>query len=392
MEACTPQNTEPAIIDGVVATDALPLAWLALNRLTDCGSVTQEKLLLQCDGMAGVLSASWNQLAACLSDAAVRDWLAFRDGVAGSHLRNQAVKDYEAALQHGMQLVTRDDPSYPPLLSEIHGAPSVLYVKGNVQALRAPSLAVVGSRQASATGLALANEFAEALGRQGMAITSGLALGVDGAAHRGALRVGAVTVAVVATGLNEVYPRRHSALAADIVAAGGALVSEMPPGTPPAAQHFPRRNRIISGLSVGTLVVEAHVRSGSLITARYALEQGREVFAIPGSVRSPHHRGCHHLIRQGATLVETVNDIEEQLDGLLAFACSDAHSVLPAVPDTADWSEEMKQVYPCLDDVPVNLDELALRSGLSVMLLSAALLDLELSGVVVQQHGCYTRH
>lgn len=381
----------PSSEKGVICHDEQRLAWLALNRLTDCGSVTQEKLLSACGGMEALLATSMDGLVSCLPETSAREWLAFCGGASQSRLRQQAHKDLDRALQCGLHLITREDALYPALLSEIHGAPSVLYVQGNVQALHVPSLAIVGSRQASAGGLGLAGEFADMLGQQGMSIVSGLALGIDGAAHRGALRAGAVTVAVVATGLDEVYPRRHTALAADIVAAGGALVSEMPPGTPPAAQQFPRRNRIISGLSVGTLVVEAHVRSGSLITARYALEQGREVFAIPGSVRAQQHRGCHALIRQGATLVETVTDIEEQLGGLLAFTQNEARKTQGLVRDESGWSKEASLVYRCVDDAPANLDALAARSGLSVAVLSAALLDLELSGAVVQQHGCFTR-
>ncbi len=214
--------------------------------------------------------------------------------------------------------MTWDSAAYPALLASIPDPPLALFVEGDADVLALPQLAVVGSRNPTAHGRDTAVQFAAHLARSGLAITSGLALGIDAASHRGALQAGGRTVAVLGCGLDTIYPRENEPLAAAITAGGGALVADLPTGTAPLKQHFPRRNRIISGLSVGTLVVEAALRSGSLITARLAGEQGREVFAIPGSIHNPLARGCHRLIRQGAKLVEDADDIFVELGALLA--------------------------------------------------------------------------
>ncbi|HLB57464.1 MAG TPA: DNA-processing protein DprA, partial [Gammaproteobacteria bacterium] len=213
------------------------------------------------------------------------------------------------------EIISLVDPRYPRLLREIPDAPSLLYVRGDVNLLSQSQLAIVGSRNPTAVGNQMAEDFAYSLTKAGLVVTSGLALGIDAASHRGALRATGKTIAVFGTGLKHIYPRSHRSLAEDI-AEQGALVSEFPPDESPKAKNFPRRNRIISGLSIGVLVVEAVLRSGSLITARYAVEQGRDVFAIPGSIHNPLARGCHALIRQGAKLVETAEDIVEELDAL----------------------------------------------------------------------------
>ena len=215
-------------------------------------------------------------------------------------------------------LLTPADAGYPQLLREISRPPAQLFVRGNVAALALPQLAIVGSRSATPGGTETAHAFARHLAARGFCITSGLAEGIDAAAHQGALAAGGRTLAVCGTGPDIVYPRQHERLADEIVAAGGAIVAEFAPGTPVLRSNFPRRNRLISGLSVGTLVIEAGIRSGALITARHALEQGREVFAIPGSIHNPVARGCHHLIRHGAKLVETAADIVDELGSLLA--------------------------------------------------------------------------
>jgi DNA processing protein len=207
------------------------------------------------------------------------------------------------------RLVTWGSPDYPPLLKGITDAPLVLFVEGAAEALSLPQLAIVGSRSATLPGRDTAAQFARHVVAAGFAVTSGLALGIDAASHRGALQAGGVTVAVLGCGLDQVYPGANTGLAREIAARGGALVSDLPTGVAPLPQHFPRRNRIISGLSLGTLVVEAALQSGSLITARLAGDQGREVFAVPGSIHNPMARGCHRLIRQGAKLVETADDI-----------------------------------------------------------------------------------
>lgn len=367
------------------------LPWLALNRLPELGAVSQRKLLEQTGGMQGLLTASPAALRGILKPDATTLWMDFCDEKPGGILRQQALSDFERVVQAGAIVLHAEHENYPALLSQTHSAPTLLYVRGNADCLHLPQLALVGSRNASASGLELAREFASALAQHGLAITSGLALGIDGAAHNGALQVQGKTLAVIATGIDEIYPQRHRKLAEEIVASGGAIVTEFAPQTAPVAQNFPRRNRIISGMSLGTLVIEASLQSGSLITARYAMEQGREVFALPGSVRSVFHRGCHALIRQGAKLVETTQDIVDELGGLLAFKQRECAAVETLHSKHNDLSEEAVRVFRLLDYMPVTLDVLLERCRLSVDVLSAALLDLELEGVIVQQHGFYSR-
>lgn len=307
----------------------------------------------------------------------------YRDAMSTCHA--QARAQFDALRADGIQVLTLSDGDYPALLREIARPPLLIYVRGNADALALPQIAVVGSRQSSPAGAATAAEFAKLLAASGFAITSGLALGIDGAAHRGALATG-VTIAVLGTGLDRVYPRQHQALVEEILAAGGALVSEFPPGTPPRAENFPRRNRVISGLSLGVLVVEAALRSGSLITARLAMEQGREVFAIPGSIHNPQARGCHQLLREGATLVETAADIVAQLGGLLAYKEQEA-SAAP-IPS---FSAEEDSVLQQLGFDPLDLDTLVARTGMAASRLSRVLVGLELRGAVSGHNGRFSR-
>ncbi len=290
------------------------------------------------------------------------------------------------------QLLTLGDPDYPAELLQIEDPPLLLHLEGDPAALRHPlRLAMVGSRNPTAQGADHARQFARALAEAGACIVSGLALGIDGAAHEGALEAGGCTVAVVGTGLDQVYPKKHQALAQRI-AAQGALISEYLLGTPPLAANFPKRNRIISGLSQGVLVVEAALQSGSLITARQAAEQGREVFAIPGSIHSPQSRGCHALIRQGAKLVESAADILEELRDQLP----------PAAPGqeqepngTAEQQGAAQVKDPLPDDAllrvlgfePCGLDALQARCGLDLPTLQARLLELEFDGWVARLPG-----
>ena len=281
-------------------------------------------------------------------------------------------------------VLTLGDPAYPPLLLQTADPPLLLYLQGRPDLLAAPSVAVVGSRNPTAQGTDNARDFARALSQAGLAVVSGLALGIDGAAHEGALAAAsgpgrAGTIAVVGTGLDIAYPSRHRSLAQRI-AESGTLVSEYAPGTPPIAANFPQRNRIIAGLSLGTLVVEAALRSGSLITARMALEAGREVFAIPGSIHSPQSKGCHALIQQGAKLVQTADDIIEELRGPRQAALS----------ATAATDEDDAPADPLLEALghdPVTLDALQARTGWPTAELSARLLDLELDGQVARLPG-----
>ncbi len=293
------------------------------------------------------------------------------------YLRAERMRAY--AEQQRLHVLTLSDPVYPELLRQIPDPPALVWVRGDPEALCLPQLALVGSRKASREGARLAYEFAAALSSAGVVPVSGLALGIDAAAHRACVERPAPTVAVVGTGLDQVYPRRHQALAAAIVEQGGAIVSEYPPGTAPLPGNFPKRNRIISGLAVGTLVVEAALRSGSLITARQALEQGREVFAIPGSIHNPFSRGCHALIREGATLVEQVDQIIEHLGPLLG-------SLLPAEEIArADTSPSSAAPHPLLQRIPFDslwLDQLAAELDLPVAELQSELMLLELDGYI----------
>lgn len=288
----------------------------------------------------------------------------------------------------GHALLTPADPGYPASVRAIPDAPVVLFVAGDTAALAAPQLAIVGSRASSPAGREIASGFARRLSGAGLVITSGLAAGIDAAAHRGALAAGGRTVAVCGTGLDQTYPAGHATLAADI-ARRGALVSEFPPGTPPRREHFPRRNRLISGLALGVLVVEAAHRSGSLITARLAAEQGREVFAVPGSIDNPLARGCHRLIRDGARLVETP---EEVLEGLQVdlFRCVPPGPELPSagVPDSAGrLDRDCKILLNACGFGPVDPDSLVARTGFSPSAVASMLLMLELRGEVESSAG-----
>lgn len=278
------------------------------------------------------------------------------------------------------------DHRYPALLREIHRPPPLLYVRGDITLLSLPQLAIVGSRRASSGGLASARAFAAELAAAGFAITSGLALGIDAAAHRGALDRGR-TIAVLATGVDVAYPRQHAALGDQILAAGGSLVSEFPPGFAPRRESFPQRNRIISGLSLGVLVVEAAIKSGSLITARLAMEQGREVFAMPGSVHNPQAKGCHQLIREGAMLTETVADIAEQLGGLLAYKAEEAGGETPP----ANLPDDELAVLEAMGFEPTDIDSLVAATGMGISGLTAVLVNLELQGLVENVGGFFLR-
>jgi len=283
-------------------------------------------------------------------------------------------------------LITLHDPAYPPLLKNIPDPPPLLFVHGSLAALRSHQLAIVGSRNPSTVGKTIAAQFAQTLVHCGLSITSGLALGIDAASHRGALDAGGVTLAVAGTGPDKIYPATNKRLACEIIE-HGALVTEFPPGTAAQAHHFPRRNRIISGMSVGTLVVEAASHSGSLITARLALEQGREVFAIPGSIHNPLARGCNALIRQGAKLVETARDILEEIGSLAAAAeALDAAADSAAQPEE-DLSEEYRNVLKEIAYAPTTVDTLVETTKQSAENLSSMLLMLELRGLIASSEG-----
>ena len=276
-------------------------------------------------------------------------------------------------------VITIDDDSYPKSLLNISDPPFLLFVKGKIELINSTSLAIVGSRNASPQGIRNAEAFAFAASNSGLCIVSGMAQGIDAAAHMGGLRGSASSVAIVGTGLDKVYPSSNRSLAHQL-SLEGTIVSEFPLGTPPLPSNFPRRNRIISGLSLGCLVVEASLQSGSLITARMALEQGRDVFAIPGSIHSPQSKGCHSLIKQGAKLVESVQDILEELGSSFSF-------VNPVLSPQVEHS-----IFEFLNFDPIDLSTLSVRSGLTIASLSAILLQLELNGhISVLPGGLYQR-
>lgn len=282
--------------------------------------------------------------------------------------------------------ITINEANYPLQLKEIADPPPILFVRGNPDLLSRPQIAIVGSRNPSASGIDCAFTFAQDLCRHGFVITSGLALGIDAASHQGALHVQGHTIAVAGTGLDRVYPARHKKLATDIVNTG-AMISEFPPGTTAKANHFPRRNRIISGLCQGLLVVEAAKQSGSLITARMALEQNREVFAIPGSIHNPLARGCNALIREGAKLVETTQDILEELS---QYYQQDETAPITTMQSTLDL--EQQTLLNLIMFSPTSIDNLVENTGQSVEIISSMLLIFELQGFIeAAAGGCYIR-
>jgi len=277
------------------------------------------------------------------------------------------------------QIVAWDDPDYPRALLDLGHSPPALFFVGRRELLNRPALAIIGSRNATAQGAENARAFAQALSQAGLTIVSGLAVGIDAAAHRGAMAGEGSTLAVVGTGLDRVYPASHRELAHRIAEHGG-LLSEFPPGTPPKEKNFPRRNRLISGLARGVLVVEAAMSSGSLITARYAGEQGREVFAIPGSIHSPLSKGCHRLIRDGAKLVEKAEDILEEL----GMAAGSANVASPAAAPAALGEAAL---LDALGGDAADVDTLASRTGLAPDAVVAALTNLELAGRIAALPG-----
>lgn len=341
-------------------------AWIELSLVPGLGGQRLRSLLSSFGLPAQVLNATRSQLCRVVPESLAASILEHSSG-------SEVEKALQWAAQPGHKVLTLADNEYPRPLLEIPDPPALLYVDGNTRLLSSPGLAVVGSRNATPQGLKNAQTFARAFSESGLTIVSGLAIGVDSAAHRGGLEGRGSTLAVLGTGVDIVYPRRNGPLAREI-ASKGALVSEFPLGTPPNAGNFPRRNRLISGLARGCLVVEAALDSGSLITARLAAEQGREVFAIPGSIHSPLSKGCHALLKQGAKLVESAQDVLEEL-GI---------AVTPANP------QDSVTDHPLLAKMgfdPCDVDGLISRSGLTTEVVSAILLQLELEGKIASLPG-----
>jgi DNA processing protein len=370
------QATDPSL--PVQDAGDLP-SWLRLAQTPGLGPVRAARLLARFGDPAAVLHAAEAELASVVPAAVARTL----SGSPDSELSTYINKACDWLAQPGNRVLTLHDPAYPPLLREIADPPLLLYCKGRVELLSGTALAIVGSRNATAQGTANARAFAQALSEAGMTVVSGLALGIDAAAHEGALAGPGSTVAVVGTGADRIYPRRNDALARRI-AQDGCLVSEYPLGMGPLAANFPKRNRLISGLCSGVLVIEAAAASGSLITAHVAIEQGRDVFALPGSIHAPLAKGCHKLIKEGAALVDSVDDV------LLAL-----HSAPLCRPqfhlDTGDFPGEAPldgtNLLPLLSNGPLHVDALAALAELDPGILASELLALELAGMVERLPG-----
>ena len=351
-------------------TDESLKSWLILSLIHGLGGESARRLLKEFGSPEAVLAATARSLKSFVKPDVAS---AIAKGVSDEVL-TPALTWLEDKQNH---LITLGDADYPKALLNIADPPLLLYVKGRLDLLNSTALAIVGSRNATPQGINNAEEFASLLSNAGLCIISGMAHGIDAAAHRGALRGQGSSIAVIGTGLDKVYPAANRDLAHQL-AQQGAIISEFPLGTPPVGANFPRRNRLISGMSIGCLVVEASQQSGSLITARLVIEQGRDVFAIPGSIHSPQSRGCHKLIKQGAKLVDTAQDILEEL----------AIQLPEIKPETV---REHSPQYEGLPDLigfdPVSMDTLCLRSGLTVSQLSAMLLALELEGRIAALPG-----
>lgn len=348
--------------------------WLALKSIPHVGNLTFRRLLDHFGSPERVLSATEQELASVkgVTSAAIASVLEHDP-------RETAEKECAAIKRAGVKIVTLHSPEYPILLFQIPDPPPFLYVRGELRGSEI-SIAIVGSRRASGYGLATTEKMARELALQGITVVSGMARGIDTAAHRGALDEGGRSIGVLGCGIDLIYPVENRALFAEM-AKKGALVTEFPMGASPLAENFPRRNRIISGLSRGVLVVEASEGSGSLITAQCALEQGRDVYAIPGNIHSRNSRGTNSLIKQGAKLVERVEDILEDLPNRMRS--KGAVSLSPAIA----FSPQEAAVYSALSAAPLHIDDIVAKCALTVAEVSAILLRLELQGIITQNQG-----
>lgn len=349
--------------------------YLALNRVQHVGPQSIKKLIQHFPNLEDVFKSSFSELIQLgIKAPAAKAIQAFDFSIINEDLA------WERQTRH--HLLTWEDKRYPALLRQIYDPPAVLYAKGDLSALHQPMLAMVGSRKPTATGAQTARKFAFELAQNKVTIVSGLALGIDGAAHQGCLQAKGKTIAVLGTGIDRIYPWRHKEIFQEI-AQDGLLLSEYPFGTAPSPGHFPRRNRIISGLSLATLVVEAAIKSGSLVTARMALEQDRDVLAIPGSINSPQSRGCNHLLKQGAKLVTSLNDVLSELN--LSFA------LLAEEKSASSHVLENDPLVCCIGYDVTSIDQIIEQSGFSFEKVTCDLANLEIQGVVQSVPGGYMR-
>jgi DNA processing protein len=369
---------------------------MLLQRLPETGAGAYWRLLDEFPTLKTAFDAPLSLLSNVLSKPACEALMEFRDRGEASAIMRQVRADQIWLKNHDITLLDTHCEDYPRILSEIKRAPPLLYVWGDPSVLSLPQVAIVGSRSPSSSGKDNAFHFAKEMAAAGVTITSGLALGVDIAAHQGALSANGKTIAVLGTGIDQIYPQRHQQLARELVLAGGAVVTEFPLGVQPLPANFPQRNRIISGLSCGVLVVEAAIKSGSLITARYAVQQNREVFAIPGSIHNPLSRGCHALIKEGAKLVETAQDVIDEIQGFLAMKWRELEQAAPMAA-TFEVAKELVEneheeiILKSLDYDPISFDTLVKRTALSAGELMAALLTMELKGTVGNMGSGYTK-
>lgn len=378
------------------------LAQLLITLLPNIGDQRYWQLVEHCGSAQQVLDSEPHQLP--ILNPQARALLAnYQRNREDNPLQVAANKIIETIQLHDGFILSIDDENYPPLLKEIHQPPPILFGKGKLSTLQLPQLAIIGSRHASHAGSENTRLFARHLAGCGFTITSGLAIGIDAVAHQAAIDTNKTTIGVMATGIDTIYPKRHHTLAEKIIESNGVLLTEFRPNTPPKAGHFPKRNRIISGLSSGVLVVESSLKSGSLITARYAMEQNREVFAIPGSIHHPQSKGGHWLIKQGATLVESSQDIIDQLSGSLAYwkeltqiSPMDA-SITNPQSHKRDLSlnhhldNEERLILESMPYEPTNIDQLIEITQLDSSIIATSLINLELGGLIKRSTWGYER-
>ena len=367
---------------------------LILLSLPGVGCARYWKLRQHIGSAAAILETEDERVNAILPPPAQQALKNYHQHGDSCDIARQAQEILKQAERQGVQLIHAEHEHYPERLRQISHAPPLLYVRGEPSLLCMPQIAIVGSRCPTGPGEQAAHDFACHLAQQGFTITSGLALGIDGAAHRGALAGKGGTLAVLGTGVDVSYPSRHQRLAEEIVIQGGALISEFPFGTRPASHHFPRRNRIISGLCYGVLVVEAKLKSGSLITARFAAEQNREVFALPGSIHNPLARGCHALIKDGATLVEKSQDIVEHLRGFLASdweQLKTQHAGIVHQEPLPALSPTSRQILHIMGYDVTPADDIATKMSLPIAEITTHLMDLELDGLIRATDNGYLR-